>query len=117
MVIIPSSNVRAVAALIDARPASDPALQRRVAAIVDRVRRGGATALLKYARRFDGLQGPFEVGRREIEKGAALVDRDVRKAIGVAARNIRAVAARQRPRPWAISPIPGVTIRQRVLPL
>jgi histidinol dehydrogenase len=117
MVIIKSSNARAVSALIDARPASDPALQRRVAAIVDRVRREGDSALLKYARRFDGLQGPVEIGRREIEKGASLVDRSVQQAIQLAARNIRIVAERQRPRPWTISPVPGVTIRQRVLPL
>lgn len=117
MVIIKSSNLRAVSALIDARPANDPALQRRVATIVDRVRREGDAALVRYARRFDGLQGPIEVSRREIDKGAALVDRAVKKAIAVAAKHIRAVAERQKPRPWTITPVAGVTIRQRVLPL
>ncbi len=117
MVIIKSSNVRAVSALIDARPANDPALQRRVAAIVDRVRREGDAALLRYARRFDGLQGPIEVTRREIEKSTTVVDGKVKRAIALAAKNIRAVAERQRPRPWTIRPVAGVTIRQRVLPL
>lgn len=117
MVIIKSSNVRAVSALVDARPASDPALQRRVAAIVDRVRREGDPALLRYARRFDGLQGPIEVTRREIEKSATVVDGKVKRAIALAAKNIRTVAERQRPRPWTIRPVAGVTIRQRVLPL
>jgi histidinol dehydrogenase len=41
----------------------------------------------------------------------------VKQAITLAAKNIRAVAERQRPRPWTVSPVPGVTIRQRVLPL
>ena len=103
MVIIKSSNARAVAALLDARPASDPAVQRRVAAIVARVRREGDAALLRYARRFDGLEGPIEVTRREIEKSATLVDANVKKAIALAAKNIRAVAEKQRPRPWTVT--------------
>ena len=117
MLIIKSSNVRALAALLDKRPAGDPAVQRRVAAIVARVRRDGDRALLTYARRFDGLDGPIEVSRREIEKSATLVDSNVKKAIALAARNIRTVAEKQRPRAWSVSPVPGVRIRQRVLPL
>ena len=117
MLIIKSSNARAVAALLDRRPAGDPAIQRRVAAIVARVRRDGDRALLTYARRFDGLDGPIEVSRREIDKSATLVDSNVKKAIALAARNIRTVAEKQRPRSWSVSPVPGVRIRQRVLPL
>jgi histidinol dehydrogenase len=117
IVIVESSNIRAVAALIDARPGSDPAVQRRVATIVDRVRREGDRALLKYARTFDGLAGPLEIPRREIEATARLVHPTVRKAIALASRNIRTVAEKQRPRPWTVSPAPGVTVRQRVLPL
>ena len=80
----------------------------------------GATAIGRcstYARRFDGLDGPIEVSRREIDKSATLVDPDVKKAIALAARNIRTVAEKQRPRAWSVSPVPGVRIRQRVLPL
>jgi histidinol dehydrogenase len=117
MVIIKSSNVRAVAALLDTRPGSNRIVQRRVAAIVQRVRRDGDRALLKYARAFDGLEGPIEVSRKEIEKGAGLVDATVKKAIALASRNIRTVAERQRPKAWTVSPVPGVRIRQRVLPL
>ena len=118
MVIIKSSNARAVAALIDERPGGDPPLQRRVATIVDRVRREGDRALLKYARTFDGLEGPIEIPRREIESDArGSLTRRVRKAIALASRNIRTIAEKQRPRTWTVSPMPGVTIRQRVLPL
>jgi len=117
MVIIQSSNTRAVAALLDKRPAGDPAVQRRVAAIVERVRREGDRALLKYARAYDGLAGPAEVTRTEMERSARLVDPTVRWSIGFAARNIRKVAERQRPPEWKVTPAPGVTIRQRVLPL
>lgn len=117
MLIIKSSNARAVAALLDQRPAGDPAVQRRVAAIVARVRRDGDRAVLNYARRFDGLHGPIEVSRRDIERSATLVDEGVRRAIALAAKHIRTVAEKQRPRAWSVSPVPGVTIRQRVLPL
>jgi histidinol dehydrogenase len=117
MQIIQSSNARAVASLLDARPGQNPALQRRVAAIVERVRRDGDSALARYARRFDGLDESIEVTRREIDKGATLVDRGVRNAIALASKNIRVVAERQRPRPWTVSPVSGVTIRQRVVPL
>jgi histidinol dehydrogenase len=117
MVIINSSNVRAVAALLDKRPGSDAIVQRRVAVIVGRVRRDGDLALVKYARAFDGLEGPIEVSRQEIERGARLVDATVKKAIALASKNIRTVAEQQRPHAWTVSPVPGVTIRQRVLPL
>jgi histidinol dehydrogenase len=117
MVIIHSSNARAVAALLDKRPAGDPLVQRRVAAIVHRVRRDGDKALLKYARAFDGLEGSIEVARAEMERRARLVEPAVRKAIGLAAKHIRAVAERQLPLEWKVTPVPGVTVRQRVLPL
>ena len=115
--IIVSVNRRAVDALLDPRRGRDPQLMRRVAAIVERVRRNGDHALIAYARKFDRLDGAIEVTRQEIERGAAHVDRSVRKAITMAARHIRRVAEKQRPRSWKVSPAPGVTIEQRVLPL
>jgi histidinol dehydrogenase len=115
--IIGSVNRRAVDALLDPRRGRDPQLMRRVAAIVERVRRTGDHALIAYARKFDRLDGAIEVTRQEIERGAAQVDRSVRKAMTMAARHIRRVAEKQRPRSWKVSPAPGVTIEQRVLPL
>ncbi len=117
MRIISSSNTRAVAALLDRRPRRDPALLRRVARIVDRVRRGGDRELLSYARRLDGLRQPLEVTREEIETGASQVPANVRRAIRAAARNIRTVARRQVPAAWSVSPVDGVSIAQRVVPL
>ena len=117
MRIINSTSTRAVATLLDRRPGRDPLVQRRVATIVDRVRRDGDRALLAYARKFDGLNGSMEISRRSIDESADQVAPEVRRAIQIAARNIRRVAARQRPRPWTVSPAPGVSISQRVLPL
>jgi len=115
--ILQSSNARAVSALIDKRPASDPALERRVRTIVERVRRDGDSALASYARAFDGLEGPIEIDRDEIDESARIVSADVRRAIRFAARNIRSVARSQRPRTWTVRPVAGVSIEQRVVPL
>jgi histidinol dehydrogenase len=117
MRIIESTNRRAVAALLDRRPGQDPVVQRRVAQIVERVRRGGDRALLTYARTLDGLDGPLAITRDELQRGARHVSRDVRNAIALAARHIRRVAEKQRPRRWTTSPVAGVTIEQRVIPL
>jgi histidinol dehydrogenase len=115
--IIQSSDERAVAALLDRAPGRNPALAQRVARIVSDVRRRGDRALLSYAKKFDGLTGDMEVTRTEIERGAASVASDARRAIAAAARNIRHVARRQVPRGWKTSPVAGVTIEQRVVPL
>ena len=117
MRIIDSSDTRAVAALIDRPARRDPAIERRVTAIVERVRKHGDRALLAFARRLDGLRGPIEVPRHEIERAAAQVPANVRRAIAFAARNLHRVARRQVPAPWAIDPVPGVRIAQRVTPL
>jgi histidinol dehydrogenase len=115
--IIPSSDERTVAALLDRRPRQNARLQRAAAAIVSRVRREGDRALGAYAKRFDGLTGAIEVTRDEMETQAARVPSDVRRAIRAAARNIRYVSRRQLPRRWSMSPVRGVQIVQRVVPL
>ena len=115
--IIEASDRRRVAALIDRAPRRDRAIERRVARIVERVRRDGDRALLAYAKQFDGLSGDVEISRAEIARSAATVDRSVRAAIRLAARNIRHVARRQVPKPWSTTPVAGVTIEQRVMPL
>lgn len=95
----------------------DRALDRRVSAIVRRVRSEGDRALVRYARRFDGLCAPLEVSRDEIVAGAASVSAEVRRAITQAANNIARVAFRQIPKHWDLDVVPGVTVEQRVEPL
>jgi histidinol dehydrogenase len=103
--------------LLDRRPGRDATVQRRVRTIVERVRRQGDRGLLAYAKKFDGLDGPLEIGADEIARAARTVDAGVRRALAVAARHIRRIAARQIPRGWTTSPAAGVEIEQRVLPL
>jgi histidinol dehydrogenase len=115
--IVDSGNRRAVRELLAPERVRDAATDRRVAAIVTDVRRGGDAALLRYARKFDGLDGPLEITPAEMRRAAATVPREVRAAIREAARNIRTVAKRQVPKGWRARVAPGVTVESRVVPL
>ena len=100
-----------------ARPARNAEVERTVADIVGRVRRGGDRALLSFARKFDGLDGAIEVSRAEMRAAAREVPAAVKRAIRLAAGNIRTVARKQIPRSWSVSPVAGLRITQRVTPL
>jgi histidinol dehydrogenase len=115
--IVDSTNRRAVAALLTPERTRDVATERRVAAIVSDVRRGGDRALVRYARELDGLNGPIEVSRDEMRRAAREVPAPVRAALRAAASHIRAVAVRQVPRGWRTRLAPGVTVEQRIVPL
>jgi histidinol dehydrogenase len=117
MKIIEARNKRALNRLLARGRTADRALERRVAAIVDGVRRGGDAALVRFARTLDGVAPPIEVSAAEMRNGAALVSLDVRRAIERAARNIARVAFRQIPKHWDIAVAPGVVVEQRVEPL
>jgi histidinol dehydrogenase len=115
--IIDARNERQLAALFRRDTRSDPAFERRVHGIVDRVRKGGDHALAGFARRFDGMRGRLEVTPDEMRAGAATVAPDVRRAIRQAARQIARVAFRQIPKHWDLAVAPGVSIEQRVEPI
>jgi histidinol dehydrogenase len=115
--IVESRNRRAVAALLAPERARDVATDRRVAAIVEAVRRDGDPALLRYARKFDRLDAPIEISPDDMREAAATVPRAVRSAIRSAARNIRTVARRQVPRGWRARVAAGVSVEQRIVPL
>ncbi|MGE3175886.1 MAG: histidinol dehydrogenase [Vicinamibacterales bacterium] len=114
---IESTNRRALAAVLTRNRAADRAFERRVGAIIDRVRRGGDRALLALAKKYDGAIPPLEISREQMEAGAARVPADVRTAIRRAARNIARVAFRQIPKHWDVTVAPGVVVEQRVEPL
>lgn len=117
MRILDSADRGRITALLDRKPSRNPAVERRVAGIVARVARDGDRALLAYARTLDQLEGPLEVSAAEMRGAARQLPRDVRTAIGTAARHIRRVALKQVPREWTVSPVAGVRITQRVRPL
>ena len=81
------------------------------------MRADGDRALIRFARKFDGVEPPLEVTAEEMREQAARVAPDVRRAIRQAAANIARVAFRQIPRHWDLDVAPGVSIEQRVEPL
>jgi histidinol dehydrogenase len=115
--IIPSSDRRAIDRLLTPASRDDRGFDRRVAAIVDAVRKGGDRALVRFARRFDKVSVPIEVTLDEMRAGAARVSSPVRRAIAQAARHIARVAARQIPKHFDVDVVPGVTVEQRIEPL
>jgi len=115
--IITSSDRSALDRVLARDERADRAFERRVAAIVSRVRDDGDAALVRFARRFDRVSPPFEVSRHEMRAAAATVSQEVRRAIQRAAANIARVAFRQIPKHWDLDVTRGVSIEQRVEPL
>ncbi len=115
--IIDASDRRTLDRLLARGERRDPAFERRVHRIVDRVREGGDGAMARFARRFDRVTGSLEVTGDEMREAAALVAPDVRRAIGLAARHIARVARRQLPKTTRTIVAPGVSVEQRVEPL
>ena len=115
--IIDASDTGALDGLLTRGRQPDRALERRVRAIVDRVRGEGDAALEHFASRYDRVTGPLEVSGEDIRAGAARVAPEVRRAIRQAASHITRVARRQLPKTSTVTVAPGVTVEQRVAPL
>ena len=115
--IVPSSNRKATAALLSAARVRDRGIEGAAAQIVETVRTQGDQALRRYARQFDGLDGPLEVPRAEWQRFARTVAPGIRRAIRDAAGRIRRVSAAQVPKGWRLAVAPGITVEQRILPL
>jgi histidinol dehydrogenase len=92
-----------------------PAVKR----IVSDVRATGDRALLRYAKRFDGLPGAnaLRVTREEMAAAWNTIDPQLQSALTTAANQIRTFARRQLPQSWSDTPIAGLTTGQLVRPL
>jgi histidinol dehydrogenase len=103
--------------ILASRRASSRDAERVAARIISDVRRRGDQALFSWTKRFDRLAlGPRNiwVARGEMLAARKSVSREFLAAIDHAARNIRAVARRQKPQEWTIEVEPGVRAGQRV---
>lgn len=97
---------------------SGTAQLRQAARIVADVRTRGDVAVREWSRRLDGHGArSFAVSEREIDRGWKDTPPDVKRAIRLAIKNIRAVAERQVPQPFTVRPVTGVRISQVVQPL
>ncbi len=117
MRIVNAARRGTVERLFASRTAADRAFERRVRAIVERVRTGGDAALVRFARRFDGVAPPFEIPREEVVAAAARVPAGIRRALANAAANIARVAFSQIPKHMDVRVAPGIVVEQRVEPI
>jgi histidinol dehydrogenase len=108
-----------LAALEDRGGAALDAVLPAVKRIVADVRKQGDRALLRYAAQFDGLAGADALRVTPEEMAAAWdgLTPAMRKALTIAADQIRAFAVAQLPASWSESPIAGLTTGQLVRPL
>lgn len=95
----------------------NPAIERRVRAIVADVRSHGDAALRRWAKRLDNVAPPFEVSTKALHAGWSATPPDVRRAIRASIRHVRRVAALQVPRRFRVEVQPGIRIEQRLAPL
>jgi histidinol dehydrogenase len=118
--IIKSSDKKALRRLFETRQARLKEAEAAARRILDDVRRYGDRALVRYTRKLDGVdlaREGFLVTREEIRRAHRDVPRQVVAALRVAARNIRATARRQLPRPWFTTHGKGVRVGQLIRPL
>jgi len=101
-----------------ARASRLDAVEPQVRKIVGDVRRDGDRALMKYARKWDGLQPglPLRVPPAEIRAAWKAASRDLRFALEQAAANIRRFCEWQKPVEW-MKKNNGISLGQLVRPL
>lgn len=88
------------------------------ARIIDRVRRGGDSALFELARELDGVQlEALEVPRKACTDALAKIPRELRSALERSAANIASVSIASLPRQWEMSPEKGIVVGRRPDPL
>jgi histidinol dehydrogenase len=103
--------------LLAARRDTSRAAEGVASRIINDVRRRGDRALLSWTKRLDHVSLDAKsvwVSPTEMESARRQVPAEFLGAVEHAARNIRAVARRQRPREWSIEVEPGVRVGQRV---
>ena len=93
-------------------------LHDTVAGIIDDVRSRGDEALREMAARFDGVQlSSLKVTADEIAEAVDAVPHELKNAIAVAAKNISRFHKAQRMEEIVVDTMPGVTCRQKAVPI
>lgn len=103
--------------VLASRRASSRDAERIAARIVADIRRRGDAALFSWMKRFDRVSltpRTVWVSPAELASARKSISKAFLDAIEHAARNIRAVAQRQKPQEWMIEVEPGVRAGQRV---
>jgi histidinol dehydrogenase len=106
--------------LLAARRASSRDAARIAARIVQDIQHGGDTALFAWTKRLDHValnSRTVWASRAEFADARKNISREFLDAIDHAARNIRAVAQRQKPQGWSFDVEPGINAGQIVRPI
>ncbi len=106
--------------LLARRAQEDAEARNTVAEIVADVRKRGDTALFAYTKKFDNTdlaKSGVWILKQEIRAAQKATSTKFRKAIEKAVENVRRVAKKQLPRPWAVETTSGVKIHQVVRPI
>ena len=83
---------------------SSQKIEQRVKAILDDVKRNGDRAVYKYTEAFDSLRAKrLRITPEEISRYAKKAEREVRDALTVSAKRIRAFHERQKEKSWSFS--------------
>jgi histidinol dehydrogenase len=113
------TELRAVARLAERRLEPDPAIERRVREILEKVSTEGDEALTTLTRQYDcrfidslGLR----ISRNEVEHAYNSVSRNFLASLRAAARNITRFHRKQLPKSWELKGS-GLRLSQRFLPL
>ncbi|MBI5731277.1 MAG: histidinol dehydrogenase, partial [Ignavibacteriales bacterium] len=93
---------------------SRPAIESKkvfeiVKPIIADVKKNGLKAALKYAKKYDCFDGAdITVSKKEIEQAEKLLDRESKKAILTAFKNIEKFHTQQYPKSYSIETMPGI---------
>jgi len=118
--IIRSDDKTSISRLFSARAANLSSAEAVARRIIANVRRQGDRALVRYSRRFDGVdlrKVGMTVTSEELDRAFTNLPQNLIEALRVASRNIRAAARRQLPHAWQFQTLPGVKVSQIVRPL
>ncbi|MGA7687346.1 MAG: histidinol dehydrogenase [Terriglobales bacterium] len=109
-----AASVRKMAARGARYAKAEPTVRR----IIADVRRRGDRAVRKYSERWDGLQPgmPLRVSEEEIHRAGAEASAELKRALKMAAGNIRRFCEMQKPKEWTRTRA-GISLGQIVRPL
>ncbi|MFA7420965.1 MAG: histidinol dehydrogenase [Melioribacteraceae bacterium] len=102
-----------------ARPAGDDEkVAEVVKSILKEIKTKGAKAVIGYAQKYDGLKKQrILIGKEEIEDAAKQIDPDLKRAIDIAAKNIKKFHSYQRPKSYSVETMHGVKCERKYLPI
>jgi len=118
MRIVSGSPARRLVGKLASRGAQLEKLEPKVRRIIDDLRCNGGRALRRYAQRWDSLRPgqPLQVTEGEMAAALKSLHPELKKALKLAAGNIRRFASWQKPAAWMKS-VDGISLGQVVRPL